>query len=145
MSFRALTSDYSKRKKIPTMSISPKLKRITLNRESILLDPNRWLSAEYAMIFVNDKFPNVCWLKPCKGDVLGARKLEHPTPRNCTLSATALMAEVNWKWKTTSHFSVLLDKTNGALKIDMNSRIDDTPFSKKEKCVYLEDLNSINS
>lgn len=134
MAFRLLVSERSRRWYKPTATINTKLRRMTLNSESLAMLDIATRCFGYVQIYVDDSVPNVCWINLCKKEAGGAKKINRPSPKTRSLDVSTLLTEFNWSRKGSFCFDVTLDKLNGMLQVDMNKFVD---VSKKPKVKHV--------
>lgn len=125
MAIRVLMSEKTARRNIPSVSISSKLRRLSLNKESFLLLTSKYGSEfEYFQILVDDEEKGIFWLKPCEKESPGSKKLDSPSPGTRTCHVSMLLREFNWSIKDTARFEVEWDDQVEAGKIDTRQNLE---------------------
>jgi hypothetical protein len=132
MAVRVLSSEKSHRSNVPSVAISPKLKRATFNKLAYdLLSRKYGKKVEYAQILVDDEQKGIFWVKPTEKDAYDCKSLDSPSPNTRSLTISALLTEFNWSLQETSRYRVEWDDELKAGKIDTSQRLD--PENKGNK------------
>jgi hypothetical protein len=125
MAVRVLSSEKSHRSNVPSVAISPKLKRATFNKLAYdLLSRKYGKKVEYAQILVDDEQGAIFWIKPTEKDEYDCKSLDSPSPNTRSLTVGALLTEFNWSLQETSRYRVEWDDELKAGKIDTSQRLD---------------------
>jgi hypothetical protein len=125
MAIRVLTSDRGLRRNIPTVAISLKLRRLTMNKDAYSLLTSQFGSEpEYLQILVDDDMKGIFWIRPCEKEVPGSKKLDSPSPGTRSLHISMLLKEFKWSTKDTARFEIVWDESVQAARIDTNKRLD---------------------
>jgi hypothetical protein len=124
MAIRILMSEKTQHRNIPTVAISSKLRRLTLNKEAFLLLSSKYGSEfEYFQILVDDDEKGVFYIKPCEKEGPGSKKLDSPSPGTRTCHVSMLLKEFNWSIKDTARFEVEWDEKVQAGKVDTRQEV----------------------
>ena len=133
MAVRVLSSEKSHRRNVPSVAISPKLKRLTLNKLAYdLLSRKYGKKVEYAQILVDDEQKGIFWVKPAEKDAYDCKSLDSPSPNTRSLSISVLLTEFNWALKETSRYKIEWDDEIEAGKIDTSQRLDPEKDGNKD-------------
>lgn len=124
MAIRILMSETTERRNIPSVAISSKLRRLTLNKEAFLLLSSKYGSKfEYFQILVDDDEKGIFWIKPCEKESPGSKKLDSPSTGTRTCHVSMLLKEFNWSRKDTARFQIEWDEQLQAGKIDTRQEV----------------------
>jgi hypothetical protein len=121
MTAKVLISDKNRRFSFPVVSISSKLRRLSLNQPAFSLLVKEYGSeSAYIQILVDDTEENkgICWIKLCDGKSMGGRKLDASSKSTRTCNITTLIESLNWTKLETTRFEMLWDQELEAGKID---------------------------
>ncbi|MGO8880448.1 MAG: hypothetical protein ACLQMS_13175 [Desulfomonilaceae bacterium] len=125
MAVRVLSSEKSHRRNLPSVAISPKLKRLTLNKLAYeLLSRKYGKKVEYAQILVDDEQKGVFWVKPTERESYDCKRLDSPSANTRSLSISVLLTEFNWSLQETSRYKIEWDEDLKAGKVDTSRRLD---------------------
>jgi len=116
---RVLSDKYTKRFSTPSVAISFRLKRITMNKHAFKMISKKFGSeVQYMQILLDDDSPGVFYLKPCLESDDSAKKLDKPSPGTRSLQISLLLKELGWSKEETTRFKGQWDEEVHALKVD---------------------------
>ncbi len=121
MTAKVLISEKNQRFNFPVVTISLKLKRLSLNQPAFsLLVKEYGAESAYIQILVDDTEENkgICWIKLCDGKSPGSRKLDSSSKSTRTCNVTTLIESLNWTKLETTRFEMQWDQELEAGKID---------------------------
>ena len=119
MKLRVLSDKYTKRFSTPSVAISFRLKRITMNKHAFKMISKKFGSeVQYMQILLDDDSPGVFYLKPCLESDDSAKKLDKPSPGTRSLQISLLLKELGWSKEETTRFMGQWDEEVHALKVD---------------------------
>ena len=125
MAVRVLSSEKSHRSNVPSVAISPKLRRATFNKLAYdLLSRQYGKKVEYAQILVDDEQKGIFWVKPAEKDTYDCKSLDSPSANTRSLTIGVLLTEFNWALKETSRYKIEWDDELRAGKVDTSQRLD---------------------
>lgn len=102
----------------PMVSINPKLKRIVMYRSTReLMVQNYGEQFEAVVILIDRSIKDAFWIRPCRLDVEGARRLHKTSDTTRSLSCSLLLQQLQWKGEKTQRFPVEWDAENSAAKV----------------------------
>jgi len=121
MRLRVLQDTKGVRRGTPSIAISNKLMRATLNRHAVMLMSDKYGSeVTHVQILLDDDAPGIFYLQPCLEIADGAKKLDKPSPGTRSLQVSLLLKELNWQEQATTRFPVVWEEEVQAAKVDTN-------------------------
>ena len=125
MAIRVLSSEKSQRTNRPTVAISPKLKRLLLNKHAYdLLCKKYGKKVDWAQLLIDDDVQGVFWVKPTPPEADHCKRLDSPSKNTRSLSITILLNSLKWSIKETTRYNFLWDDEQKAGRVDTNQKID---------------------
>lgn len=125
MAVRLITSEKGQRRNQPSVALSYKLKRGTLNNHAVdMLIRSYGSDFEYIQFLIDDERPGVFWIKPATKDAPACKRVDAPSPRTRNFSISVLLTELKWRIKETSRYPVEWDSDLQAGMVDTNKRLD---------------------
>ena len=103
-----------------TVSVNPKLKRITLYKatKSLMSEKSGQNNFNHVLLLKSPTSKDKFWIRPCDPTHPGARKLNSNGVTK-TLSCSMLLHEVCWEPEKTINLEVKWDDNYNALKVDV--------------------------
>lgn len=140
MAIRLLTSEKGQRRNYPSVALSYKSKRGTLNNHAVdMLIRSNSSNFEYIQFLIDDERPGIFWIKPATKDAPASKRVDASSPRTRNFSVSVLFTELKWKIKETSRYAIEWDPTLKAGMVDTNRRLDTEDISvnriRKERIV----------
>jgi hypothetical protein len=125
MTIRILTNKKTQRRNLPVVTISYKLKRLTLNQYAVELMINKFgKPLEYGQILIDDEKEGIFWLRAAEGDQEGVNRFDTPSQRTRSLHIGNLLREFQWKLTETVRFRATWDDEVRGLRVDTSERLD---------------------
>lgn len=125
MAVRVVSSEKSHKRNRPSVAISPKLKRLTMNKHAYeLLCKKYGKEVQWAQLLLDDDVPKVFWVKPTPPEADDCKRLDKPSPNTRSISISALLNELNWKLQETTRYDFMWDDQLKAGRVDTNKIID---------------------
>lgn len=125
MAIRVLTNKRVQRRTLPVVTISSRLRRLTLNKHAVALLVNEYGKIpEYGQILVDDEQEGIFWVRAAEADQEGTNKFDKPSPKTRSLHIGNLLRELQWTLKDTARFELTWDKKVGGARVDTSKRLD---------------------
>ena len=125
MTIRVLTNKRVQRRNLPVVTISCKLKRLTLNQYAVELMSNEFGKLpEYGQILIDDEQEGVFWVRAAEGDQEGSNRFDSPSQRTRSLHIGNLLRAFQWKLTETARFRATWDEQVRGVRVDTSERLD---------------------
>ncbi len=125
MAIRVVSSEKSHKRNKPSVAISPKLKRLTMNKYAFeLLCKKYGGKVEWAQLLLDDDIPGVFWVKPTTSEADDCKRLDKPSPNTRSISISVLLNELSWSINTTSRYDFVWDDELQSGRVDTNKKTD---------------------
>lgn len=125
MAIRVVSSEKSHKRNKPSVAISPKLKRLTMNKHAYeLLCKKYGKEVQWAQLLLDDDVPGVFWVKPTTSEADDSKRLDKPSPNTRSLTISALLTELNWSIKETTRYDFSWDENLKSGRVDTNKKTD---------------------
>jgi len=120
MTAKVLISEKNRRFNFPAVTMSAKLRRLSLNQPAFSLLKEHGGESSYIQILLDDAEDNkgIFWIKLCDGISPGSRKLDASSKSTRTCNVTGLIESLNFSNPETTRFEMQLDRELKAGKID---------------------------
>ena len=103
----------------PIVTISPKIKRLSLNRSAVLMMTSHTQASQFVQILMDSDKKDVFWVRFCDEESTGSIKLDKTSTFTRTCSVTPLVHLLRGKINEKTRFPMSWDESMNAGKIDV--------------------------